>query len=115
MHVAQGMRCIRVGTIEGQHVMPVEVYLAKRGEITPGQKAYDLLFERTRDYVQGLLRAGWFTTDFYVELYYTGLTEATLAAMDALTTMGVLYVTMRYDLSNDDYKAIRRRVGMRLR
>jgi hypothetical protein len=96
----------RLGIIASRHEMPVEEYLV--ANVNPGQSAYDLIYETF---------SGWLETnpgigrrpDRPLEIYYSGLTEATLAVTDALHNFGCRYTTlMRFDRVLQDYEPLHR-------
>lgn len=91
---------LRVGTISGRHTMPAEYYLIDRST-QPGQPAYDKAYNA----MCALVRKH---KPRLVELYYTGLSEVIIGALDALRNMRVEHVIMRYDLKEDSYFPIER-------
>lgn len=94
---------MKIGTMRGRHAMPADYYLLKR-EVEPGKPAYDAAYAAGYWFARDVL-AGWET----VELYYTGLTEVTLGALDGLYAgaRGSLDLTlMRWDQAAQEYQPL---------
>jgi hypothetical protein len=87
---------MKIGTVAGRHPLPVDMYLLE--EATPGQSAYDAAYEAAR--MIGLDE---------VDLYYTGLTEITIGAIDGLDSVGVKVRLMRYNASSGEYEQLYRK------
>lgn len=95
---------IRLGTIQGRHAMPVDEYLVEAVE--PGQAAYDAVYAAASHRFQDLGDDG----VSEVHLYFSGLTEATLAAVDAYEPEDHAFrlILMRYDAPSGEYQPLRR-------
>ena len=94
---------MRIGTIAGRHPLPVERNILQ-GQVNPGQEAYDQAFSATKDLVRELLSQG---VD-HIDLFYTGLTEITIAVLDALQDEPVSVTVWRYDSVASEYMPLRR-------
>ncbi|RJP46792.1 MAG: hypothetical protein C4584_01140 [Armatimonadetes bacterium] len=96
---------VRLGTIAGRHPLPVDEYLITR-PVIPGQFAYDTVFHAAKDWVK---RNG--PVGVLIELYYTGLTEALMGALDGFAAAGVereRVILMRFEESFGQYLPLRR-------
>jgi hypothetical protein len=84
--------------------MPVDEYLLE--SVKPGQSAYDAAYDAALRYAKDR----WGLT---VHLYYTGLTEATLGALDGFTASlcRVRVLLRRYDSQSGEYESLQRREG----
>lgn len=92
---------MKLGIIAGRHQMPVDRYLVDNVE--PGQAAYDAVW-LAADHLAKSVPKG---TD--IDLYYGGLTEATIAAIDALEgSERVRLRLFRYDAPSASYVEILR-------
>jgi hypothetical protein len=97
---------IRIGVIADRHVMPVDEYLVER--VRPGQSAYDEVLAACERWLREHPEAG-IEGGVPLEIYYSGLTEATLAVADALHNAGrVNAQLMRFDIVLQDYEPLRR-------
>lgn len=94
----------RVGTIAGRHEMPVESYLVIR-PVEPGYDAYMAAYEGAIMYAQELAPGD------SVEVYFTGLTELTLGALDGFDELGINVQLMRYDVQSDTYQVLERKAS----
>lgn len=82
-------RPLVVGTLGGRHSkMEADYYLA--GKVTPGQEAFDVVYDQMRDICRYAPRVE-------IHLMYTGLTETTLAAYSALIAYHMKFIILRYD------------------
>jgi len=99
------MPTIKLGTISARHDMPVDEYLLSDIQ-SHGQKAYAEAYHATRKWALE-------HPDVDVELYYTGLTEVTIATTDALDNMGMSYTLMRFDQSRRNYQPLYRSAAMK--
>ena len=99
----------RLGIIASRHDMPVEEYLVE--SVNPGQSAYDQVywaFAAWLDAHPGVGRR----PELPLELYYSGLTEATLAVTDALHNYGCRHADlMRFDRELQGYEPLRRQLA----
>src|SRR4051812_10180859 len=108
MHDEAGadVRPLRLGIIASRHEMPVDEYLV--ASVNPGQSAYNLIYETFSAWLQAnpdVARV----PNHPLEVYYSGLTEATLAVTDALHNFGCRYtMLMRFDRVLDDYEPLHR-------
>jgi hypothetical protein len=101
-------RPYRLGVIALRHVMPVDSYLVEA--VTPGQNAYDLVYDALDDWLAAHPGRG-HDPDKPLEVYYSGLTEATLAIADCLHNRRCRNATlMRYDIVLQDYEPLIRRL-----
>jgi hypothetical protein len=92
---------MKVGTIRGRHEMPVDEYLVE--VVEPGQAAYNAVFRAAILWRRRNPSAS-------VHLYYTGLTEATLGALDGLSYErlgGGAPVLWRWDAATQTYATLR--------
>ena len=97
----------RIGTIASRHEMPVEEYLVET--VQPGQSAYDEVYTAMASWLEAHPRVGR-RAELPLEVYYSGLTEATLAAADALHNYGCSSAQlMRFDRELQDYEPLQRR------
>jgi hypothetical protein len=86
--------------------MPVDHYLVEA--VLPGQSAYDQIYQALADWLESHPGVGR-RADLPLEVYYSGLTEATLAATDALHNYGCVFARlMRYDRELQGYEPLRR-------
>lgn len=86
----------KVGTIAGRHSLPVDLYLVMRA-VEPGEDAYTAAYEGAIMHAMDLEPAS------TVELYFTGLTEITLGALDGYAESGINVNLMRYDAATSSY------------
>lgn len=87
--------------------MPVDEYLVER--VDPGQSAYDEIYTAFAAWLEAHPGVGR-RADQPLNVYYSGLTEATLAAADALHNFGCHYTRlMRFDRQLQDYEPLQRR------
>lgn len=93
---------LRVGTIRGRHPLPVDCYLLDGAE--PGQAAYDAAATAALE-----LNAEMPDVD-HVDLYFTGLTEATFGAADAFAFARVPVTLWRWDVASETYQPMERRM-----
>jgi hypothetical protein len=91
-------KILKLGVLN-RHNMPVEAYLVNR-DVEAGQDAYRAAFEAALE----LGRTG---VDI-IHLYYTGLTESTIGALDGLESYGVRVVLYRYDNDSLSYVPLER-------
>ncbi len=99
----------RLGVIAARHEMPVEEYLVE--SVQPGQPAYDAVYEAMARWLASNPSVGR-QPDEPLYLYYSGLTEATLAATDALHNFSCWYAyLMRFDRDLQDYEPLQRRLA----
>ncbi|OGY27491.1 MAG: hypothetical protein A2802_00305 [Candidatus Woykebacteria bacterium RIFCSPHIGHO2_01_FULL_43_29] len=96
---------MKIGTIRGRHEMPVDRYLVDDREVSPGEDAYNAVFEAAKVHGQSLPVAD------TVELFYAGLTEATIGALDGYESVGINVVPMRFNVSSGGYESLSRRVN----
>ncbi len=98
----------RIGIIDARHQMPVEEYLV--ASVNPGQSAYDAVYEALDAWLEA--HPGVATSpERPLQLYFSGLTEATLAATDVLHNRGCQHAhLMRYDRVQEDYEVLQRRI-----
>lgn len=94
------METIKIGLIAGRHKMPVKRYLINH-QVNAGHDAYVEAFNSAKKIAE-LLPCS------CIDLYYTGLTEALIGAMDAFELEGVRYRLMRYDSNTKKYEPIKR-------
>lgn len=92
----------KVGVISGRHPLPVHMYLVSR-EVTPGTDAYDAA------YWAALRHGNEVGVGKTVDLFYTGLTELTLGAIDGYNAAFVNVETYRYDNASGDYVLLARK------
>jgi hypothetical protein len=89
--------------------MPVEEYLVE--SVTPGQSAYDQIYEALAGWLDrhpGIGRQ----VDLPLYLYYSGLTEATLAVCDVIHNYGCRSAhLMRFDRVLQDYEPLQRHMA----
>lgn len=98
----------RLGVIAARHEMPVDEYLVE--SVQPGQSAYDAVYEAMARWLADNPTVGR-QADAPLYVYYSGLTEATLAATDALHNHGCRHVyLMRFDRDLQDYEPLQRRL-----
>ena len=98
-------RCI--GIIADRHEMPVEEYLVER--VRPGQSAYDEVYEVCASWLRRHPEAGR-EPAAPLEIYYSGLTEATLAVADAVHNFDRQYARlMRFDVLLQEYESLQRK------
>lgn len=90
------MSNIKVGVIAGRHPLPVDEYLVTR-EVTPGDDAYQAAYQAAKEH--GEIR----DTGSSVDLYYTGLTELTLGALDGYTAAYINVEAYRFDAASGQY------------
>jgi hypothetical protein len=103
---AAGEQVRRIGTIASRHEMPVDEYVVE--SVTPGQSAYDQIYEALSRWLLANPGVGR-DADKPLEVYYSGLTEATLAVADALHNYGCVHTQlMRYDIVLQEYEPLRR-------
>lgn len=95
------MESIKIGLIAGRHKMPVKRYLINR-RVNAGHDAYVEAFNSAKKAAELLNKC------ICIDLYYTGLTEALIGAMDAFELEGVRYRLMRYDSDTKKYEPIKR-------
>ena len=101
-------RPYRLGVIAMRHDMPVDSYLVEA--VTPGQDAYDQVYDALAAWLAAHPGRG-HEPDMPLEVYYSGLTEATLAIADCLHNLRCRYATlMRYDIVLQDYEPLVRRL-----
>lgn len=101
-------RPVRIGVIASRHDMPVDEYLVE--SVTPGQSAYDQIYAAVSAWLDAHPEIGR-RPDRPLELYYSGLTEATLAVADAVHNFGLSHAyLMRYDRDLADYEPLRRKL-----
>ena len=101
-------RPYRLGTIASRHEMPVDEYLVE--SVTPGQGAYDQVYEAITAWLDRHPGVGR-DADRPLHVYYSGLTEATLAVSDALHNYGCWNAhLMRFDRVLEDYEPLHRHV-----
>lgn len=86
----------KVGTIRGRHLMPVDLFLIDR-VVAPGQEAY------TETYLAAFRHGHTLSPGSEVHLYYTGLTETTIGAVDGYEASGVNVVLYRFDTPTGKY------------
>jgi hypothetical protein len=99
----------RIGTISSRHEMPVDEYIVE--SVTPGQSAYDQIYHALARWILANPGVGR-DPDQPLEVYYSGLTEATLAVADALHNYGCVNSRlMRYDIVQQDYEPLRRNLA----
>ena len=98
------MTVVRVGTISGRHLIPVDLYLVEE-EVRPGQDAYRRAYEAAQNHGATLGPGN------EVYLYYSGLTEATLGAIDGYESKGKNVIPFRYDTPSGQYSPIYRGVS----
>lgn len=90
---------MKIGTVRGRHNLPVDRYLIEDAE--PGQAAY------LAAYTAALQMGAQIDPDGEpVEVYYTGLTEVTLGALDGFRVAGVRICLMRYNAGADAYEQL---------
>ncbi len=103
-----GWQPTRIGIIAARHEMPVEEYLVE--SVIPGQSAYDQIYDAIVAWLARHPGVGC-EADKPLHIYYSGLTEATLAATDALHNLGYHNTRlMRFDRVLQDYEPLHRRV-----
>jgi hypothetical protein len=89
--------------------MPVDEYLLE--EVTPGQSAYDEIYAALSRWLKSHPGAGR-DADQPLQVYYSGLTEATLAVADALHNFGCRNaMLMRFDRVLQDYEPLHRQLA----
>lgn len=96
--LSQDRKPTAVGTIRGRHEMPVECYLID-GPVEPGQAAYDAAFTAAVALARDPNIAR-------VALYYAGLTEITLGAVDGFREAGKRVELMRWDTASSTYMVL---------
>ena len=98
----------RIGIISARHEMPVDEYLVE--SVNPGQSAYDQIYEAIVAWLARHPGVG-HEADKPLHIYYSGLTEATLAVTDALHNLGChnAYL-MRFDRVLEDYEPLHRHI-----
>src|SRR5690349_16618855 len=100
----------RIGIIAARHEMPVEEYLVE--SVLPGQPAYDAIYDALDAWLQAHPGVG-SRPERPLQLYFSGLTEATLAATDVLHNRGCQYAhLMRFDRVLEDYEVLQRRIRL---
>jgi len=99
----------RLGIIASRHDMPVAEYLVE--SVNPGQSAYDQVYNAFSAWLDAHPGVGR-RADQPLHLYYSGLTEATLAVADALHNYGCRHAyLMRFDRSLQDYEPLHREMA----
>jgi hypothetical protein len=97
---------VKIGVVAGRHPLPVDKYLVQ--EVTPGQAAYDAVYNAAMRalpaIVEGSTKAGYSKAE--IKVYYTGLTETTLAVVDASRDTGVPIQLMRWDSELGSYQRL---------
>jgi hypothetical protein len=102
-------RLWRIGVIASRHDMPVNEYLVER--VQPGQSAYDTIYAAFSRWLQEHPTAGRAAGE-PLYIYYSGLTEGTLAVADAMHNFGLRQAfLMRYDLALEDYEVLHRHLA----
>lgn len=99
--LSQSSPLMRLGVCANRHRMPVDEYLSYR-QLTPGQAAYNAIYAAACQWAHE------HPDTHTVMLYYTGLTETTIAALDALHDAGIAVVPMFYDQLAGEYVPLRR-------
>ncbi|MCC7105913.1 MAG: hypothetical protein IT307_12285 [Chloroflexi bacterium] len=101
-----GRAPVRIGVIADRHVMPVDQYLVER--VRPGQSAYDEVLAACERWLSEHPEAG-VDGGVPLEVFYSGLTEATMAVADALHNNGRVNARlMRFDIVLQSYESLRR-------
>jgi hypothetical protein len=89
--------------------MPVEEYLVE--SVTPGQSAYDQIYQAFSEWLERHPGVGR-QPELPLYLYYSGLTEATLAVCDAIHNYGCRSAhLMRFDRLLEDYEPLQRQMA----
>jgi hypothetical protein len=103
---SDGTLVFNIGTIGGRHAIPTRFYMVDRVS-RRGQTAYDEVYAATIAFVDDVCKQA-LVTELHFNIYYTGLTEATIACIDALENKRVTYTLMRYIKDTESYEPIRR-------
>lgn len=107
-----------IGTIKNRHTMPVERYLIE-DDVSPGKEAYEKAYESAKKLAIEIIESATLKTSDQeevpikefdtIDLYYTGLTESLIGALDAFENFGMEYRLMRYDSVSKNYEPIERK------
>lgn len=89
--------------------MPVDEYLVD--SVSPGQSAYDQIYQSLAAWLEANPGAGR-REDRPLHVYYSGLTEATLAVADAIHNYGCRHAhLMRFDRTLEAYEPLHRQMA----